>query len=204
MLINNCIERGSENTYFLFIVLISSSSSPQYENNIFLIKCTYTSNNFYAILAWCCGLTSLVGKLQQHWPQSVLSEVSFLSSSYTWTNLAHLPVSTPKKKFLPKKMFYIYLKKPIFHARAKNFSSLSEKNQIFQTKIVSYNHLRKQFSEQTNSVIFNWKTVFLYLIRTWKTIFLFLPKKVKAFYFRSFFNLPMLIKPNLCIKTLLI
>ena len=60
ILINNRIERGSENKYFPLIVWISSSlttrTPPQYEDILFLIKYRYTNNNFCAILAWCWGL----------------------------------------------------------------------------------------------------------------------------------------------------
>ena len=59
MIINNHVERGSENKYFLLFVRICSSlptrTSPQYENILFSIKYWYTSNNFYAILARCWG-----------------------------------------------------------------------------------------------------------------------------------------------------
>ena len=75
MLINNSIERESENKYFppycpdQFIT--PNSHPPQYENILFSIKYRYTNNNFYAILAWCCRLGlriwfNLLGlKLQQ-------------------------------------------------------------------------------------------------------------------------------------------
>ena len=60
MQINNHIKKGSENKYFPLIVRISSSlptrTPPQYENILFSTKPSCTSNNFYAILAWCWRL----------------------------------------------------------------------------------------------------------------------------------------------------
>ena len=47
-------------------------------------------------------------------------------SSEKCSDLAHIPDPAPKKKFLPKK-FTPTQKKPIFHARRKNFLYFPEK-----------------------------------------------------------------------------
>ena len=60
ILINNRIERGSENKYFPLIVWISSSlttrTPPQYEDILFLIKYRYTNNNFLRHFGMVLGI----------------------------------------------------------------------------------------------------------------------------------------------------
>ena len=107
------------------------------------------------------------------------------SVKFKGLHLVHSPGPPPPKKkeiFTQNKFFYL-LKKTIFHTWiiffytfSKKFHTLAQKEQIFQTKIMSCNY---------------WKKSKEFLILVWEN-FLYFWEKVKALHFRCILNTAML------------